>query len=218
MHRLQANTSECGTIQKGQGGIMEQGLKTENRFREQYIYTSAMVVEELTMALHSVDVEALERLKGDILSANRVFFTGVGRVMLSLEAMAKRFSHLGIRCSCVGEITEPAIQPGDILIVGSGSGASIVPLAIAKKAKELGIKVIHIGSNSESEMKYLADYIVRVPVRTRLYLPDEIESKQIMTSLFEQSLLLLGDILASMIVEERNIDLRELWEYHANLE
>ena len=187
-------------------------------FEEQYINTSTMVIEELITALRCVDIKTLKLLKKDILSANRVFFIGVGCVMFSLEAMAKRFSHLGISCSCVGDVTEPAIQSGDLLIVGSGSGASIVPLAIARKAKTLGAKIVHIGSNTESEMKFFADYMVRIPVRTKLYLPDEIESKQIMTSLFEQALFILGDILAAMIVDEQGIDLKELWEYHANLE
>ena len=79
-------------------------------------------------------------------------------------------------------------------------------------------KIVHIGSNPNSEMKEIADYMVRIPVRTKLYLEDEIDSCQIMTSLFEQCLLLLGDILAKMIVESRNIDMKALWQYHANLE
>lgn len=39
-----------------------------------------------------------------------------------------------------------------------------------------------------------------------------------MTSLFEQSLLILGDTLAKMIIDEKNLDMKELWQYHANLE
>jgi len=60
--------------------------------------------------------------------------------------------------------------------------------------------------------------MVRIPVRTRLYLGDEIDSVQPMTSLFEQSLLLFGDIVAKMLIERHQIDLKSLWQYHANLE
>ena len=67
-------------------------------------------------------------------------------------------------------------------------------------------------------MKEVADYLVRIPVRTKLYLPDEVDSCQIMTSLFDQTLLLLGDVIAKMIVEERQLDMKALWKYHANLE
>ena len=60
--------------------------------------------------------------------------------------------------------------------------------------------------------------MVRIPTRTRLYLEDEINSQQIMTSLFEQVLLIFGDILSKIMVDEREIDLRKLWQFHANLE
>jgi len=43
-------------------------------------------------------------------------------------------------------------------------------------------------------------------------------SQQPMTSLFEQSLLLVGDAIAMSMVRKRDIDLDSLWEYHANLE
>ena len=64
----------------------------------------------------------------------------------------------------------------------------------------------------------LSDHFVRIPVQTKLGLRDEIESIQPMTSLFEQTLLLLGDTICLMIINEKNIDMPTLWEYHANLE
>jgi len=39
-----------------------------------------------------------------------------------------------------------------------------------------------------------------------------------MTSLFEQSVLLLGDTLALMMIDEQKLDLKKLWQHHANLE
>jgi len=177
-----------------------------------------IVLEEIKKTLNAVDADQVDKLKNEILSAEKIFFVGVGRVLLSLQAIAKRLAHLGINSHIVGEITEPAITTKDLLIVGSGSGASLFPLGIAKKAKSIGAKIIHIGSNPNSEMKDIADFMVRVPVRTKLYLDDEIESSQPMTTLFEQSLLILGDILVKIIIDERKIILKDLWQYHANLE
>lgn len=189
-------------------------------FAEQYKETCKAVLGELEKTLFSIDEEMLERLLEEILNAKQVFFIGVGRVLLSLQAVCKRFAHLGIKTHYVGEITEPHFGEGDILIVGSGSGGSIFPLNIAKKARETvpGCKIIHIGSNPNSEMKEIADFMLRIPVRTKQYLEDEIDSCQIMTSLFEQSILLLGDILAKMMVDRQKLDMKALWEYHANLE
>lgn len=185
---------------------------------EAYVKIRDLVLDELSDALGSVDPDSVAKLVDLILSADRVFFVGVGRVLLSLQAIAKRFAHLGIDAHCVGDITEPAITNRDLLIVGSGSGESLFPVAIAKKAYDIGATVAHIGSNPHGAVSRYASMMVRIPVRTKLNLEDEIDSAQPMTSLFEQSLLLLGDILSKMIIEEKGLDLQLLWKYHANLE
>ena len=182
---------------------------------QDYVALTLGECEKILLAVKEADTE---HLLNRILAADRVFFVGVGRVMLSLQAMAKRLAHLGIDTHVVGEITEPAIRKGDLLIAASGSGESIFPKEIAKKAKTIGAEVIMIGSNRDSTLASVADYMVRVPTNTNLKQPDEIPSEQIMTSLFEQFLLLYGDILAKMIVDQRQIDIHSLWEYHANLE
>lgn len=189
-----------------------------DNFKSEYDKTCEMVLDEIRNALAGVDIDAANKLVEDILAADAVFLTGVGRVMMSLQAFCKRLSHLGINAHCVGDITEPAIKEKDILIVGSGSGESIVPVAIAKKAREFNAKIVHIGSNPNGCVSRYADYMVRIPVRTRLYLEDEVDSQQIMSSLFEQVLLIFGDVIAKLMVDGRNIDFRELWQYHANLE
>ncbi len=189
-----------------------------NTFKDNYTKCSSQVLEELSRTLNAVDAEALERLSEDLFKAEKVFFVGVGRVELALRSIAKRMAHLGIDAHCVGDVCEPAITGKDLLIVGSGSGMSLFPVAIGRKAKTFNAKVVHIGSNPHGDMEGIADYMVRIPVRTKLYLEDEIDSCQPMTTLFEQALLLVGDILAKMIIEEREIDLKGLWQYHANLE
>ena len=183
-----------------------------------YTDNIALTLNELKKILFAVSEDDTNLLIEKILSANKVFFVGVGRVMLSLKSVAKRLAHLGIETHVVGEITEPAIKKGDILIAASGSGESIFPKEIAKKAKSIGAEVIMIGSNRESTLAKTADFMLRVPTNTKMKFPDEIQSKQIMTSLFEQFILIYGDIIAKMIVEKKNIDMALLWEYHANLE
>lgn len=183
-----------------------------------YNDTIVTITNEIKDALLLVNQNEVDRLVEDILSADKVFLIGVGRVLLSLQMFTKRLFHLGINAHCVGDITEPHLTQNSLLIVGSGSGNSIVPVAIAKKAKEFNAKIVHIGSNANGDVSRFADYFIRIPVRTRLYLKDEINSVQPMTSLFEQCLLIFGDTIAMQIIEKKNLDLKSLWEYHANLE
>ena len=180
--------------------------------------TCNLVIGELNTSLESIDPESVEKLIDAVKAANKVYFVGVGRVLLSLEAIAKRWAHLGIETHVVGEITEPAITANDLLIVGSGSGTTLFPAGIAQKAHKFGAKIVHIGSNPNSDLKNIVEFMVRIPVRTKYYLEDEIDSKQPMTSLFEQTLLLLGDIVAKMMIDRDNLDMKALWQYHANLE
>jgi len=190
------------------------GLNKMDKYNE----VAREIADELSNTLNSIESESVYKLIEEIQKAEKVFFVGVGRVLLSLQAIAKRLAHLGTQTYIVGQITEPAITEKDLLIVGSGSGESAFPLIIAQKAKQYHATVIHIGANPNSSMKKYSDLFIRIPVSTKLQLPGEIPSVQPMTSLFEQSLLLLGDAIALMMIKEKDIDMHNLWEYHANLE
>ncbi len=184
-------------------------------FRE----SCTLILGELETALCAVREEDVEKLVDAILAAEKVFAVGVGRVLLSLQALVKRLNHLGVPAWFVGAINEPAITPRDLLIVGSGSGESAVPVAIAQVARRHGARIALLSSNRASTLARAADIFVRVPVRTKLGLPDEIPSLQIMSSLFEQCLLVIADAVALRIVERKAIDdVGSLWSLHANLE
>lgn len=187
-------------------------------FNSNYKNAVHLILNECGDILDRVDPEQTEAFIDLLLSSRRVFFIGVGRVMLSLEAMAKRFAHIGIETHVVGDINEPAMGKEDLLIVGSGSGESVIPVAIAKRAKELGGKIVHIGANPTGTIAQLADLQVRIPASTKLHLPDEYISAQPMTSLFEQCLFVYGDAVAALIIEKKGLDVSALWDTHANLE
>ncbi len=183
-----------------------------------YYSTKNVVIKELQEALSLVsDIDVLNFINA-IESSEKVFFVGVGRVLLSLKAIAKRLAHLGVQTVIVGQITEPAITSKDLLIVGSGSGETLFPLGIAKKAKNFNAKVAHIGSSDSSSMEQYRDIFIRIPVGNKLSSGTGVSSEQPMNSLFEQSLLLLGDIISLMIVRKNSINIHDLWKCHANLE
>jgi len=176
------------------------------------------VLEEHQSVLPVVSGQEVEALIENLLSAKRVFAVGVGRVQLSLLAFVKRLNHLGIAATYVGAIDEPAITKEDLLLVGSGSGETAIPAAIARIAKKHGAKIAHVGSNTRSTISKLADITVRIPCWTKLTLADEIDSIQPMSSLFEQSLLIFLDVVALMLIERKKINIETLWHAHANLE
>lgn len=184
-------------------------------FKESY----SLILSEVNRALDSVDSESVEKLVDTLINAKKVFLVGVGRVAISLEAFVKRLNHFGIKAYMVGALDEPAITAEDVLIVGSGSGSSVVPVAIAKVASKYNPTIVHIGSNPEGGVAPYTTYMVRIPVKTKLNKEDEIPSEQIMSSLFEQALYVLCDSICLMIAKKKGVDdLEKLWECHANLE
>jgi 6-phospho-3-hexuloisomerase len=183
-----------------------------------YSESLALVLDECDEALKQVDIAKVEKFIELLLIAERVFFVGTGRVLLSLQSMSTRLRHVGLETYHVGQTAEPPITERDLLIIGSGSGESIFPVAVAKRAKELGVRIVHIGSNPMSSLKDITDLFIRIPARTKLNLADEIDSKQPMSSLFEQCLLLFGDIVANMLIHRKGLTPATLWSRHANLE
>lgn len=177
-----------------------------------------IVLSEINRALSGVNEEDIDNFVGMVRSSERVFFSGIGRVKLSLEFIAKRRYHLNIETVVVGQITEPPIGKNDLLIVGSSSGESTIPLSIAKIAKSFDAKIVHIGSNENSSMNEYSDLFIRIPTNTKLKKENEIKSEQPMTSLFEQSILIMGDIISMQSIELDSENRGDLWIRHANLE
>lgn len=57
----------------------------------------ALVLSELDTALSAVDPQSVEQLMEAVLSSRKVFFVGVGRVLLSLEVVSRIFRKLVCR-------------------------------------------------------------------------------------------------------------------------
>ena len=180
---------------------------------------SALILQEIEAALQMVDASSVDAFAEQLIAAKNVFCIAVGRVASSLEAFVKRLNHLGIAAYMVGALDEPALTADDVLVVGSGSGCSVIPVSIANVASRYNPTIIHIGSNPEGDLAPYTTMMVRIPVKTKLNREDEIPSQQLMSSLFEQALYILCDSVCLMIAKKKDLhDLDALWEHHANLE
>ena len=104
-----------------------------------YNINTNLIVREISNILSNVKTKQTEDLINQIILADRVFLVAIGRVNLALQCFGKRLSHLGFKIELVGSLTEKPATKKDLLIVASGSGESIVPLHITKKAKKLDV-------------------------------------------------------------------------------
>jgi 6-phospho-3-hexuloisomerase len=180
----------------------------------------AEVTREIDECLRRVDPEAMARAVELLHDAPRVFVAGAGRSGLAMRALAMRLAHLGKSVHVVGETTAPPIVAHDLLIIGSGSGSTASLEAVAARAGDLGADVLLVTIMPDSPIARLATHVVQVPAPSpkAAGASGAVESIQPMGSLFEQCLLLLGDIAVLMLMERDGIESEQMFARHANLE
>ncbi|QWA09278.1 SIS domain-containing protein [Sodalis ligni] len=183
----------------------------------QYVETVDRVTAEIASVLRGIEEEQIQAYVAALLKADTVFFVGVGRVLLALETAVKRLNHVGIKACVVGDINEPPIGPRDVLVVGSGSGESIFPKHIAGCAKKYGATLVHLTSNPASSIAQVADVIVDFHCGSKSG-QGAFTSIQPMTTLFEQVLVIFGDLVCLRIMAIKELSLAEVAGNHANLE
>ena len=94
---------------------------------KQMAQAELVALQQIVDGLKDADTEALEK---EIAQAKRIFVGGAGRSLLSMKGFAMRLMQTGHETYLVGEVCTPSVQPGDLLIVGSGSGETKVTLDV----------------------------------------------------------------------------------------
>ena len=185
------------------------------------IETSVAIANELAENLSKIDRDAVEKLMEAILGANRIFSAACGRSLLLIRGLAMRLMHLGLTSYVVGETVTPAIEPGDLLVIGSGSGETSSLVSMAKRAKALGVKIALMTIYPDSTLGKLADIAVHIPgVTGKSDRESGAVSVQPGGNMFEQSMLLLGDALVICLADLAGLQLtdKSIMKRHANLE
>ena len=177
---------------------------------------TSILNEHLELVKH-FDFEELRNLIAPITKAGSIFLIGMGRSGLMMQAAAMRLMHLGFDAYVVGETTTPAIQEGDLLIAGSGSGTTATVIRAAETAKEVGAEVISFTTDKTSELAALSTYVVHIPAAQK-QAHDNTVSNQYAGSLFEQALLLFFDALIQTLWSIDGSSAEELYKRHSNLE
>ncbi|WP_289063740.1 6-phospho-3-hexuloisomerase [uncultured Zobellia sp.] len=175
------------------------------------------IINEHIKLIHTISYSEIAKLIPAITNAEHIFIMGAGRTGLMMKAAAMRLMHLGYKVHVVGETTAPAIEKGDVLIAGSGSGTTSGIVRAAETAKKVGASVLCFTTNADSRLALLADHTVTIPAAQKQERNETI-SKQYAGSLFEQSLLLVFDALIQTLWGLEGSSASELWKRHANME
>ena len=176
-------------------------------------------VEEIRSVMARVSAEEMGRLAAAVRAARSVFVAGAGRSGLAMRGFAMRLMHMGISAHVVGDVTAPALQAGDLLVIGSGSGSTSSLVAVASQAVKRGGTVALLTIDPESPIARAAATVVRVPAPSpKSAMKDAVASRQPMATLFEQSLGVLLDSCIMMLMQETGVNEQQMFQRHANLE
>jgi len=185
--------------------------------RQSYSSDRSLILTELGRTLAAVSEPEIVAAQGMILAANRLFVIGAGRTGLALKMAAMRLMHLGLVVHVAGEVTTPAIGPGDLLLVASGSGTTAGPVHAAEVAVKAGARVLALTALPGSTLAALAHGVIVIPAAAKQDHGGSI-SEQYAGALFEQSTLLTMDAMFQAMWRESGASAEELWKRHANLE
>lgn len=173
------------------------------------------VILENAEVLNKINVKELNRLIEEINKAKTIQLYAMGRMGLSMRGFTMRLKHMGFDAYIVYDTTTPCIGKGDLLL--DLCGVTNVEMNVVKLAKEAGATVGILGAHPENEIGKYADFSVRVP--GQIFGGSlEVPSIQPMSTLLEQSMFLLTDIITMMIIEKNHVDLDEMHRRHTNLE
>lgn len=187
-----------------------------------------MAARIITIA-DEISDEEIEALISEILNTNRVYTMGAGRSGLVAKAFAMRLMHLGFTAYVVGETVTPAMKPGDLIIVFSGSGATRTIADIAETAKGIGGRLCLITSKRDSRIARIADCVVIIESQRDKVADEsaEFEIRQMMGehrsfaplgTIFETAAMVFADAIISRLMEIMSCRPEDLQCRHANIE
>ncbi|MCX6693666.1 MAG: 6-phospho-3-hexuloisomerase [Methanomicrobiales archaeon] len=181
-----------------------------------------------TIADHLSPTE-IDTLIREIMTSGRIYVMGAGRSGLVAKAFAMRLMHLGLTSYVVGETITPALKPGDLLVIFSGSGRTNTVADIAETASEIGARIALITSNADSRIGAIADALVIIESQRDMVQDEseEFEIRQMMGAhksfaplgtLFETAAMIFADAVISRLMEITLTDEAELKDRHTNIE
>jgi 6-phospho-3-hexuloisomerase len=177
------------------------------------------LIDELRASMMRVDEQAVADACAFLATAGRIAVHGCGREGLQMNGFAMRLFHLGMPVAVVGEMTAPALGPGDVLFASSGPGETGTILSLMRTARAAGAGVLLVTAQPASTAARLADRLVVIPAQT---MADDRGAKRRsafpMGSLFEGAMFVLFEAMVTDLKRRLAVTDEAMRARHTNLE
>ena len=174
-------------------------------------------LQEITDAVRSVPDTDIDGVVEELLAARRIACYAGGREGLVMRGLVMRLFHAGLDVHYVGEMTCPAVGPGDLLVLSCGPGRISMVEALAGVAKRDGARLLYLTAQPQNPPAERADSVVRITAQT---MADDRETAAVlpMGSAYEIALFVLVDLITNGVRRRRSESVEELRSRHTNLE
>lgn len=176
------------------------------------------VLAEIGNVAQKIEHEQVRAFVDRLVEAPRVFVAGEGRSGLMGKAFAMRLMHLGLTVHAMGETTTPAVRPGDLVVVISGSGTTAGALRTAESARAADADVHAVTTDPSSPLANLAAAVLVLPAATKYRKADEPPTIQPLSSLFDQTTHIALDVVCLDLARRLEVDNERARQRHSNTE
>jgi 6-phospho 3-hexuloisomerase len=168
------------------------------------------LLDRIAAAMHGADWNGFLDLADMLPRMRRTFVMGAGRSGLVARSFGMRLMHAGLTVFIPGETVTPSAGPGDLLVAISCTGQTGLTDYVARRARQLGAKVVVLTAEPTSTLARSADKVVLIPA--------EDPNIVLRAAVFEHAASLCLDAVFNVLSERMKLDMRAFRERHANLE
>jgi 6-phospho 3-hexuloisomerase len=192
-----------------------------NEIFDRFKNTLSEIANQININSEKIEFDQISKLVNQILRIktdnNRVFVYGAGRSGFIGRCFAQRLMHIGIKSSFISDAVTPRYTKDDLLILISGSGETTSPVAIAKRANEIGGKIALFTANLDCSIGKLSDIVIEIKGKSKNNAIMK-ETLAPYTSLFDISTLSVLDSIGRVLMEVLNISEHDIDKHHASIE
>ena len=174
-------------------------------------------LDEIRAVFDASAAAEVDILCDELLKAHRIACYGVGREGLMMRALCMRLMHLGMDAHVVGDMTTPALGPGDLLVVSAGPGYFSTVKALQGVAHTAGARTVAVTAQPAGEVPAAADAVIHIRAQT---MADDTGGRSVlpMGSLYEAAMLVFFDIVSIVLRERTSQTTEGMRSRHTNLE
>jgi 6-phospho-3-hexuloisomerase len=123
-------------------------------------------LSDLSQVFAAMPEDALDELVEAIVAARRIVVFGLGREGLQMRGFAMRLFHMGRDVAVWGDMTTPAVGPGDLFIASAGPGDLPTARTLLEVGRKAGARTALVTAQPRGGLASQVDVVAVIPAQT----------------------------------------------------